>query len=170
MMGSMSTLPRLTVSLRWPASYPTGRRATTRDRAGRRHIGEKMASLWLRNKPDRAKIARPGGSAERNRLGRMVLRFEKADQIDGRQRRCHVVGQWMAVDRVALEQGLVEYHLDRRAMVVDDSKWRVCARDHAEIDKEGFWDLVNGASSTNEGYFAEWDVPPPPPPFPLSGG
>jgi hypothetical protein len=30
--------------------------------------------------------------------------------------------------------------------------------DHVEIDMTGTWDIINGASSTNEGYFVEWDV------------
>jgi len=30
--------------------------------------------------------------------------------------------------------------------------------DHVEIDLTGTWGIINGASSTNEGYFIEWDV------------
>ncbi len=48
----------------------------------------------------------------------------------------------------------------------DDRKGNL---DHVEIGLSGIWGIINGASSTNEGYFAEWDVPPPPPPFALGG-
>jgi hypothetical protein len=38
--------------------------------------------------------------------------------------------------------------------------------DHAEINLEGIWTIVNGASSTNEGYFVEFEVEwPLTPPF-----
>ena len=32
-------------------------------------------------------------------------------------------------------------------------------RDHVEIDAYGDWGTINGASSTNDGYFVEFDVP-----------
>ncbi|MGD2121212.1 MAG: filamin/ABP280 repeat domain-containing protein [Gemmatimonadota bacterium] len=38
--------------------------------------------------------------------------------------------------------------------------------DHVEIGLSGIWGIINGASSTNEGYFVEWDVEwPDTPPF-----
>jgi hypothetical protein len=38
--------------------------------------------------------------------------------------------------------------------------------DHTEIGADGVWSIVNGASSTNEGYFVEWEVVwPDTPPF-----
>jgi len=38
--------------------------------------------------------------------------------------------------------------------------------DHVEIGFEGFWSIINGASSTNEGYFVEFEVEwPMTPPF-----
>jgi hypothetical protein len=30
--------------------------------------------------------------------------------------------------------------------------------DHVEIGPDGFWNVINGANSTNDGYFVEWDV------------
>ncbi len=30
--------------------------------------------------------------------------------------------------------------------------------DHVEIRPDGFWNVINGANSTNDGYFVEWDV------------
>ena len=38
-------------------------------------------------------------------------------------------------------------------------------RDHVEIAPDGFWNVINGASSTNDGYFVEWDVVWPGDPF-----
>jgi len=31
--------------------------------------------------------------------------------------------------------------------------------DHVEIAPDGYWNTINGASSTNDGYFVEWDTP-----------
>lgn len=40
-------------------------------------------------------------------------------------------------------------------------------QDHVELGVEGTWSIINGASSTNDGYFVEWDVESPdtPPTF-----
>ncbi len=39
-------------------------------------------------------------------------------------------------------------------------------RDHVEIGPDGLWGIINGASSTNDGYFVEWEVEwPVTPPF-----
>jgi len=40
-------------------------------------------------------------------------------------------------------------------------------QDQVEMGVEGTWSIINGASSTNDGYFVEWDVSQPEtPPFP----
>lgn len=39
------------------------------------------------------------------------------------------------------------------------------SKDHTEIAPDGFWNVINGASSTNDGYFIEWDAEQPEPPF-----
>jgi hypothetical protein len=33
-------------------------------------------------------------------------------------------------------------------------------QDYVEINAAGYWSITNGASTTNEGYFTEWDVVP----------
>jgi hypothetical protein len=40
------------------------------------------------------------------------------------------------------------------------------SKDHVEIAPDGLWNVINGASSTNDGFFVEWDVVWPGPPFP----
>ena len=37
-------------------------------------------------------------------------------------------------------------------------------QDYVEINFEGEWNITNGASTTNEGYFTEWEVVWPDPP------
>jgi len=37
--------------------------------------------------------------------------------------------------------------------------------DYVEINSDGIWGITNGASTTNEGFFTEWEVPPIPNPF-----
>ncbi len=43
-------------------------------------------------------------------------------------------------------------------------------QDYVETGIDGLWDITNGASTTNEGYFVEWEVTWPTTPPPLGGG